>query len=227
MPRSPFSPIPASEVIPPTRTIPEVAKDTVLAFLRTRQRPALAGAIKHGTRLNSASYVHQVCRQLAVEGRVEVFRKVGGGQLRYYKLAYESEIGPLFGSEPSGMTAADVEERLVEVATAGDAPARQVLTQMAEIRAGEVEAAEREVAARAADPEVQRFGFCRDDVDKLRTGVELLARSASARLAQTETDRALGSEVDGVDESMLTDARNRLLEIHRALSSLRHDLEVA
>lgn len=211
MPRSPYTPIPASDVIPPTRAIDSAAKETVLAFLRTRQRPALAGAIKHGTRFNSASYVHQICRALAVEGRVQVFKKVASGQLRFYKLAEQDEAGSLFASDAPAP--AD-EEQPEEVADDSVAPEANAL--------GEIADALRslEDLPDASSADLQAYGFRLEELDQLKDAVVDLARRASVRLAELRADRALELTSDDEDGT-LPDAVERLVSIHHSVAELR------
>ena len=113
MTRSPFIQVPLSDVIPPTRYIPESAKAKLVSALRSRQRPADVQALQRLTSMGSLSYLHQIGRALAIDGRVDVYRKINAGQTRFYKLADRDDSGPLFGvARPSSPTPAPEPEPL-------------------------------------------------------------------------------------------------------------------
>lgn len=218
MTRSPFISVPFDHLIPPTRCIPESAKAKIVSALRSRQRPADVQALQRLTSMGSVSYLHQICRALAIDGRVNVFRKINAGQTRFYKLADRDDSGPMFGvarpSSPTHAPAPADEEQPEEVADDSAAPDSNALGEIAEALRS------REDLPEASSADLQAYGFRLEELDQLKDAVVDLARRASVRLAELRADRALELTSDDEDGT-LPDAVERLVSIHHSVAELR------
>jgi len=180
MTRSPFISVPFDHVIPPTRYIPESAKAKLVSALRSRQRPADVQALQRLTSMGSVSYLHQICRALAIDGRVDVYRKINAGQTRFYKLADRDDSGPLFGvARPSSPT-----------------PAPEPLPDplLAPEPAPEPEPARDDEAASIAAGMV--YGFELRELQGVTDEVQRLFRQVSRAIADTDATEALGGKVE-------------------------------
>ena len=180
MTRSPFIQVPLSDVIPPTRYIPESAKAKLVSALRSRQRPADVQALQRMTSMGSVSYLHQICRALAIDGRVDVYRKINAGQTRFYKLADRDDSGPLFGvARPSSPTPAPEplpDPLLAPEPSPEPEPARD--DEAASIAAGMV------------------YGFELRELQGVTDEVQRLFRQVSRAIADNEATEALGGKVE-------------------------------
>jgi hypothetical protein len=180
MTRSPFISVPFDHVIPPTRYIPESAKAKLVSALRSRQRPADVQALQRLTSIGSVSYLHQICRALAIDGRVNVFRKINAGQTRFYKLADRDDSGPLFGvARPSSPTPAPEplpDPLLAPEPSPEPEPARD--DEAASIAAGMV------------------YGFELRELQGVTDEVQRLFRQVSRAIADNDATEALGGKVE-------------------------------
>jgi hypothetical protein len=180
MTRSPFISVPFDHVIPPTRYIPESAKAKLVSALRSRQRPADVQALQRLTSIGSVSYLHQICRALAIDGRVNVYRKINAGQTRFYKLADRDDSGPLFGvARPSSPTPAPEplpDPLLAPEPSPEPEPARD--DEAASIAAGMV------------------YGFELRELQGVTDEVQRLFRQVSRAIADNDATEALGGKVE-------------------------------
>jgi hypothetical protein len=180
MTRSPFISVPFDHVIPPTRYIPDRAKAKLVSALRSRQRPADVQALQRLTSIGSVSYLHQICRALAIDGRVNVYRKINAGQTRFYKLADRDDSGPLFGvARPSSPTPAPEplpDPLLAPEPSPEPEPARD--DEAASIAAGMV------------------YGFELRELQGVTDEVQRLFRQVSRAIADNDATEALGGKVE-------------------------------
>jgi len=208
-----FISVPFDHLVPPTRCIPESAKAKIVSALRSRQRPTDVQALQRLTSMGSVSYLHQICRALAIDGRVNVFRKINAGQIRFYKLAEQDEAGYLFASDAPAP--AD-EEQPEDVADDGTDPAENALGGIADALRSLEDLPE------ASSADLQSYGFRLEELDQLKDAVVNLARRASVRLAELRAARALEIVSNSNDDDgHLPQAVQTLISIHYSIRDLR------
>ena len=190
MTRSPFIQVPLSDVIPPTRCIPESAKAKLVSALRSRQRPADVQALQRLTSMGSLSYLHQIGRALAIDGRVDVYRKINAGQTRFYKLADRDDSGPLFGGARPSSSRTDT----YTTPAPEPLPNPLLAPEPSPEPEPEPEPARDDEAASIAAGMV--YGFELRELQGVTDEIQRLFRQVSRAIADNEATEALGGKVE-------------------------------